>query len=274
MTDNTGAHASRAAIAAYATGDPALPAAAEWAVEAHLETCADCRAHLADAVRIGDPTLDSALRQVWTELDARAPRTPAPGRPAWSRWARTWAPPTLAPRLATGVLVALVAFLVDLVAPERTLTPLVLLVAPVAPLFGVAAAWSRRLDPLHELTASTPRAGLAMVLRRTAVVLAAVIPVLAAAGALTGLNPALWLLPCLAFTTGALALGTVFGVDRAALGLGLLWTVLVIAPTVMNLGAPQLLRQSGLPGWAAAAAVAAAVLTARARSFTALPDKD
>ena len=88
-----------------------------------------------------------------------------------------------------------------------------LLLAPLAPLPGVAVAWSRRADPAWELIAGTPSAGLTMLLRRTAVVLVLVIPVLAAFGAsVHRANPALMLLPCLAFTAATLLLGSFVGV--------------------------------------------------------------
>ena len=59
---------------------------------------------------------------------------------------------------------------------------LLLLLAPVAPLLGVAAAWARGTDPAYELVAATPRAGLYLVLRRTLAVLVVVIPALTVAG--------------------------------------------------------------------------------------------
>ncbi len=219
-------------------------------------------------MRVREPALDLVLGRVWTEVEAAEPERPAPTRPAWVRWARTWAPPTMGPWVLTGVLVALVAFAIDLAVPVGQ-SPLMLLLAPVVPLFGVAAAWSRRFDPLHELTAATPAAGLRTVLRRTTVVLVAVIPVLAVAGAFTGLAPALWLLPCLAFTVGALALGTVVGVGRAALALGLVWTVFVVAPSLPDEVSPSLLRQAALPWWALVVVGAVVVVVARAKSFAA-----
>ncbi|WNV88773.1 zf-HC2 domain-containing protein [Umezawaea sp. Da 62-37] len=264
-----GKHVDRGLLTAYLASAPALPAETEWAVEAHLENCRDCRLLLADVVRVREPALDLVLSRVWIGVEAAEPARPAPTRPAWARWARTWAPPTMGPWVLTGVLVALVALAVDLAAPPDRLPPLVLLLAPIVPLFGVAAAWSRRFDPLHELTAATPGAGLRMVLRRTAVVLVVVIPVLAVAGAFTDLSPALWLLPCLAFTVGTLALGTVVGVGRAALVLGLMWTVFVIAPALPDDASPPLLRQAALPWWVLVVVGAVVVVVARAKSFTA-----
>ena len=50
-----------------------------------------------------------------------------------------------------------------------------------------------------------------------------VISVLVVGGWLVGVSPARWLLPCLAFTAGALALGEVVGLQRASTGLALGW---------------------------------------------------
>jgi hypothetical protein len=134
----------------------------------------------------------------------------------------------------------------------------------------VAAAWSRGLDPAYELVVASPRAGLVLVLRRTLAVLAAVIPVLAAAGWLVGASPARWLLPCLAFTVAALALGELIGLHRAATGLALAWVAVVVGPSLVLERTPVLLAPASLPIWAAATAVVAALLIARRRAYTGL----
>ena len=77
-----------------------------------------------------------------------------------------------------------------------------------------------------------------MVLRRTLAVLVVVIPALTVAGWLAGASPALWLLPCLAFTAGALALGELIGLRWAAGVLALAWTAGVIAPSVLAARTP------------------------------------
>ena len=122
-----------------------------------------------------------------------------------------------------------------------------LLVAPVAPLLGVAAVWSAGLDPAHELVVASPRAGLYLVLRRTLAVLVVVIPALTVAGWLAGASPARWLLPCLAFTAGALALGELIGLRRAAAALALAWTAGVITPSVLTARTPVVLEPASLP---------------------------
>ncbi|MEU8686809.1 zf-HC2 domain-containing protein, partial [Streptomyces sp. NPDC048611] len=97
----SGEHASRQLIDDYARGDAAMAADTVWALEAHLETCALCRSHLAacvateapgiaalvDTVRAGlEPQLDAAVR--------------APSRRHRPRWAAAWLTPVMAPWLA------------------------------------------------------------------------------------------------------------------------------------------------------------------------------
>jgi len=57
-----------------------------------------------------------------------------------------------------------------------------------------------------------------MLLRRTAAVLAVVVPALALASTRTGVSLALTLLPCLAFTAATIALGAFIGVRLALSG--------------------------------------------------------
>ncbi|MER7276323.1 hypothetical protein ABT369_17910 [Dactylosporangium sp. NPDC000244] len=178
---------------------------------------------------------------------------------------RRFRPAGLAGRVAPW-LAAAGALMLAAVALEQTFTSLpslVLLLAPVAPLLPVAAAWSRRTDPAWELLASVPRFGLGLLLRRTLAALAAVIPLLALAGWATGHAPALWLLPGLAFTAASLALGGLTGVDRAALGLAAAWAGFVIVPSLATARLPAVLAAGAWPGWAAAVVALAAVAVVR-----------
>lgn len=147
---------------------------------------------------------------------------------------------------------------------------LVLLLAPVLPVLGVAASWSRGLDPAYELTASVPRAGLYLVLRRTASVLAVVVPALLVAGWLTGVTAAQWLLPCLAFTSATLALGGVVGVTRAAAGLAGLWALAVVAPSLVTSRTAVALQTGSLPGWGALLVLGTAVVIVRRGAYSVL----
>jgi hypothetical protein len=262
-------HVARIMLERYATGGAGLGEDAVWAVEAHLEACAPCRERLAEAVAHNSPETTSLLMLVQANVATELARNPQMPARRHRRVAR-WAPPGLWPRLGMTVGVIAAALGLDLAGTSRVLPSLVLLVAPIAPLLGVAAVWSAGLDPTHELVVASPRAGLYMVLRRTLAVLALVIPALTVAGWVVGASPARWLLPCLAFTAGALALGEVIGLRSAAGALTLAWTVGVIAPSVRSTRTPLLLETASLPYWAGLIAVIAVALVLRRNAYTGL----
>lgn len=259
-------HASEDLLRRYADGDDTLPGDAVWAVEVHLESCAPCRALLAGQAAAVSGLLD----RVWVDLAGAVAAEPAPVRQRSSsplrRLLAGWASPVMVPWLLMTVVVTALALLGDLLV-DGEFPSLVLLLAPVAPVAGVAAAWSRGLDPAHELVASASRAGLHLVLRRTVAVLVVVIPVLTVAGWASGTSPARCLLPCLAFTVATLAVGGFVGVRRAAIGLGSAWTVLVVAPSVLSASTPVVLEPHALHAWAAIAVVAAVVVAGHGSAF-------
>jgi hypothetical protein len=268
-------HVSAELLDRYAAGDRGRPDV-WWAVEAHLEACPACRDRLAAAVVRVSPATAALLDRVRDGLVAEVARGPRPrrrrsiARLAASVW--RWAAPAVLPRLAMTVLMVVVAVGLDL-ADERTggrYPSLVLLLAPVAPLLAVAAVWSRGLDPAYEIVASSARAGLDLVLRRAVAVLALVIPALGAAGALVGISPARWLLPCLAFTVAALALGEVVGLHRATTGLIAAWAAIVVGPSLATGRPPVALTVASLPVWAVVTAVVTVALVVRRRAYTAL----
>ncbi|MGW7411286.1 zf-HC2 domain-containing protein [Streptomyces sp. NPDC054863] len=263
-------HASVRLIERYVRGDPGLVADEVWALEAHLEGCRVCRDRLSAAVEVGAPAVAAMTDAVWAGLEHRLDAaTPAPPRRRRARLS-AWTTPAMTPWLAMVLAVTLLALLLDVAAPGPGEVSLVLLLAPVLPVCGVAASWSRGLDPAYELTASTPRAGLQLVLRRTASVLAVVIPTLLAGGWATGVTAAQWLLPCLAFTSMTLALGGVIGVTRAALALVAAWVAVVAAPTLATSRTAFALQPYGLPVWGLLLALGVGVVVARRGAYTVL----
>jgi hypothetical protein len=270
------AHASPELLERYVDGDSGLPADAVWALEVHLESCPGCRSRLGTALHRRGPAATALLERVRDGLGAElaAGAGVAVRRRSYlRRRAVRWMTPTLVPWLTMTVLVVLTAVGFDLATSGAGDRPpsLVLLLAPVMPLLGVAAAWTQGHDPAHELVAGTPRAGLYLVFRRTFAVLAVVIPALAGAGLMVDASPARWLLPCLAFTGCALALGEVVGLARAAAGLALAWAVVVVAPSLVAARLPVVLEPASLPGWAALTAVTSIVLVVRRAGYTRLP---
>ncbi|GAA3902055.1 zf-HC2 domain-containing protein [Streptomyces lacrimifluminis] len=264
-------HASKRIIEGYVRGGVDLSADEVWAVEAHLEMCRVCRDRLSAAVGAGVPAVASLVDTVWSGLEPQLAVTATmPRRRRRSAPLSRWMTPTMVPWLAMVVGVTLLALLLDLSGTGSGEVSLVLLLAPVLPVLGVAASWSRGLDPAYELTASVPRAGLYLVLRRTASVLAVVVPLLLVGGWVTGVMVAQWLLPCLAFTSTTLALGGVVGVTRAAVVLATVWAVLVVAPTLATSRTAFALQTGGLPAWGLILALGVGVVIARRGAYTVL----
>jgi hypothetical protein len=249
-------HPDPVLVAGYATGSPDVDDVTAWSIEAHLDTCAACRAVLATAAPAPDRALLERVAAAVTTVIDEAP-APAPGR-ARLRTRTTWA---AVPWLLTTAGVLAVAWAAQRSFPDAP--SLVLLLAPVAPLLPVAAAWSRRTDPAWEIVTSTARAGLGLLLHRTLAVLLVVLPLLCAACWGSGAAPALWLLPCLVFTAGSLALGGVVGVPRAAALLALGWCAGVVLPSLAAGRLPAVLHAGSWWLWVVALAVAAAVLAVR-----------
>jgi anti-sigma factor RsiW len=254
-------------LTAYVLGVPELPPETIWAIEAHLETCGGCRVRLAEIAERRVPEVPALVDQVWSALGDAVVDAPAPAGFRLVRLLRQWAPPAQRPWLVMSAVVVLAAFLIDLVSRTAHVVPLVLLVAPVTPLFGVAASWSRTLDPMGELTAGSPRAGLELVLRRTVAVLVVIIPLVALTGGVDGVSIAVCLVPCLAFTVGALALGTVLGVRRASVLLGAGWVGASIVPALATSSLPTQLSVASLPWWGVGALLAVVVVIVRRDTF-------
>ncbi|MFJ4929120.1 zf-HC2 domain-containing protein [Streptomyces sp. NPDC088736] len=194
------------------------------------------------------------------------------------------------------LLVALGALALAYGGGSGSARPLLLAVAPVVPVAGVALSYGRYADPLHEIVATSPSGGLRLLLTRTAAVLAVSVPLLTAAGLLLpAAGPRLpqspaaaaWLLPGLALTLAALALSGFTNCRTGSAVVGGGWLLALTAP-VLTAGGPgpaatgpgvtaRLSQQLSLYftgastqwGWAAAAAAAlcALLLTARRTAY-------
>jgi len=101
-----------------------------------------------------------------------------------------------------------------------------LVLAPVLPIAGVAAAYGPRVDPMYELTVAAPMPAFELLLlRSTAVLTSTVLLVGVAAIPLAGEGwlMAAWLLPALGLTMATLALSTVMSPIHAGVGLASTW---------------------------------------------------
>ncbi|MFE3145071.1 zf-HC2 domain-containing protein [Streptomyces sp. NPDC059218] len=216
---------------------------------------------------------------------------PVPGDPFRFAGAATRAGRLLwaaGPALRGSWLVALVLVAVGAVAlaygagAGEAVRPLLLVVAPVLPLAGVGLSYGRHADPMHEITAATPSGGLRLLLTRAAAVLVVSLPVLTLAGAALPASAgrtgaAAWLLPGLAMTLAALALGSYIGCRTGATSIAVAWAAAVVLPVFAASPPAALAAATGAAryfagpaaqaGWAAGALVCAALLAVRRRSF-------
>jgi hypothetical protein len=225
-------HLDDETLRAYADGTP-LPVLGP-SVEAHLPGCPRCRERF-DAL-VPDASVDLAWRRIRAVVEA--PRRSAAERLLHgiglsAESARLLgAVPALRGAWVLGVLVVtLFAAVAALFAGEVGMT-LFLMVAPLAPVAGVASCFGGDADPSHELVTVTPYSALRLLLLRTLGVLATSVPVTVALGlALPG--PAwlgiAWLTPAAAGVTLVLVLAPQLGATAPAATIGALWSFAVIA---------------------------------------------
>jgi hypothetical protein len=227
-------HVDHGTLATYADGTATPLTAAS--VEEHLLGCDDCR------LRLG-PLMDPApLDLAWESIRERV-EAPAVG---WLERILHWLGVSLE---SARLLVAVPAFqgawllgllVVTFFAWTAAMfngdggLAMFLLVAPLAPVAGVAASFGGDADPSHELSTVAPYPGFRLLLLRSVGVLATSVPVMALAG-LTMPGPAwlgvAWLTPALAGVTITLALSRLVGCTAAAVGVAVCWAVAVGAAT-------------------------------------------
>ena len=220
-------------LAAYASGRAG--AVMLSSVEAHLITCAPCRGALAVHAH---PNLDrggSAGREddpVWAAIAARVDRGPR----ALARSSRLFQVSISSPPLAmmTALLAALLIAFVCLarLGESRYATSMLVSLGPIVPLIGARIAFGRRIDPAGTMAAAAPlAAGRVASARALVVTLAASIAgVLVSPLTTIGVSHVgVWLLPALALSAAAVAIGTYVDSTIPTVGLGMAWVGVVAA---------------------------------------------
>lgn len=212
----------------YARGD--ADAAQAYSVEAHLPACSECREQIAAVVDV------ARLEDIWHGVEERldAPRR-GPVEAGLIRLgvrehvARLLgATPSL--RLSWLLACALVLTFAAWAAQGDGGVFSFLVLAPVLPLAGVAAAFGRDVDPTYEIGLAAPMRSFDLLLIRALAVLASTTVLAAlAALALPGLHwsAAAWLLPALGLTLASLALTTRLAAPLACGSLAVAWLMTV-----------------------------------------------
>lgn len=224
-------HADADLLAAYVDGR--LDAIGGASVEQHLTRCADCR----EAIR---PHTDArALERAWIGIrDAiESPPLPMPMRLA----RRAGVPDATTVLLAAaaslrtawlvGALLALAfATLAAALSGPELLAPF-LLVAPMVPVLGVAAAYGSYDDPLETLVATAPYGRTRLILVRAVAVLVSALPFALALGLLLPGPPwvaVAWLGPALALIPVLLAVSSFVGPRTGSSVVAIGWSGVVL----------------------------------------------
>lgn len=278
MNDTTW-HASPALMERYAVGD--VSDATAYSIEAHLMACEECR--LLVATRTDQDRADVVWNLILDEVDA-----PSVGPVEWLLHRAGVADHTArllaaTPSLRLSWLLAVVGTLLFAVTAAWAGPgdgALFLLLAPVLPVAGVAAAYGRGFDQAAEISAAAPTSGVRLVVLRTsAVVGTTMVLCLAASLAIPdqGAVTTAWLLPALGLSLATLAAGTVVDATRAAVALSAAWVGGVGLSIWSSMGAGAALsaaardavayRPTGQLAFLTLSLVAAAVLVARRDAF-------
>jgi hypothetical protein len=214
-------HADEETLRAWASGGAAPVLAAS--IETHLLHCEECRLRTGAVSRT---TADDGVRR-WDALSDRIDRP---------RSRRLLSLGLATPGLRTAWLASLLLLLaVPALVPVLGLRlPVVMALAPVAPLAAVALAYGRGAEPAGELALATPAAGLRLVAARALLVALTAVPIGVGGALLIGVPVQIafgWLLPGAALASLVALAGTT-RLDPAlvAAGLGSTWAVVVSWP--------------------------------------------
>lgn len=266
-------HADEALVSRYARGE--IDEVTAMSLEAHLATCAVCRSKLTKFV---DPErLQRGWEAVLSAIDAprRGPLEAALARIGVDDGTARLvaATPSLRASWLAAVSVALgFAFAAALWSVSGLLVFLV--VAPLLPVIGVAAAYGPGVDPTYEIGLAAPLSSFRLLLLRAAAVLATTTVLAGLAGVALGMmSPrpgwiaAAWLLPALGLTLGSLALSTVIAPLRAAGAISLAWVVVAVVVTAPASDKLALFRSPGQIVFALLAVMAGLAVAWRQKAF-------
>jgi hypothetical protein len=210
-------------------------------LESHVVGCAACRQRLGQQVRTD--TADQIDDPTWNAIADAIDRTSATRHRMLGRLERrhplsavTFGSPALR---WSGALALTVVLLVPLVLDRLGLSgaglTLMLLLAPLLPLAGIAASYSATVEPVGELALATPARTGRLLLWRGFAVLAVSLPIGVLAAIPFSSSPGLvlgWVLPSLALCAITIAATTWRDPVPVAVGLAATWVAAVLVLTV------------------------------------------
>ena len=260
-------HADHDLLAAYVAG--ALDPVNGASVEQHLDRCSKCRANIRPLIDV--PLLDRAWTSILETVESQD--LPLPARVA-RRLGVTeptsillGATASLRTAWVSSAFVAL-GFAVAAVywSGGGALAPF-LLVAPLVPVLGVAAAYGPHEDPLESLIVTAPYGRTRLILLRTLGVLVSVLPFAIIAGLFVP-GPVwvavAWLGPALALVPVMMALSSFVGPRVGAGAVTIAWCAVVL-PSVRVVPATWPVEMEQQLVYAALAGVSLVVLFVRSR---------
>jgi hypothetical protein len=268
-------HADPALLRRYAQGE--VNDARASSVETHLLACEVCRVKLSAIVPV------APIDRIWLEV---VDSLDAPRRGSVERFLSWVGIPDHVARLlaatpslrlswfaAVGLALGFAVFAARVVGDAGPFRPDELLpflvVAPLVPLAGVAAAYGPGIDPTYEVGIAAPmRTDRLLLIRTIAVVGTSVVLASVAALGLPGTGwTAAWLLPSLALCAASLTLSISITPGWAFGTMAVLWIAGVVVAEGMSSQALPLFGASGQLVFAATIVVAIVVVGARRESF-------
>lgn len=262
-------HASDVMFGDYADGS--LDPARASSLEAHLVNCASCRERVAPLSDV------RRAKQVWAGVQ-REMDVPQPG-PVEALLPRIGLSEHVArllaatPSLSFSWLAALALTLTFAIVAAHQVprgTLFFVLLAPLLPVAGVAAAYGPVIDPIHEIGLASPMSSFRILLIRATAVLFTTLALVGLFGlGLPGLGwtAAAWLLPGLALTLSSLALATWVPPLWAASLVSVFWIGGVVLAERVSGPTLAALEGSTLVAFAAVAILAVLILITRRRTF-------
>jgi hypothetical protein len=265
MTETRTWHATDDTLRRWVDG--AAGEAVSMSVEAHLLSCPQCRTTVAGLV----PTVD--LEPAWSHVLAvvEVPRATLAQR-LLLRLGVGSSDATIvasAVTLRAGWLLGMIGVLAFAVVSSIMAAVdglgMFLVVAPLVPVAGVAAAYGPSVDPMYHAVQAAPYPMIRLVLLRTASVLVTSVPVVAVAGLLMpapGYVAVAWLLPSAGFVVVVLAASNWFDPVHVSTALAIGWVV-AVALAVHSDNALDVFAPAALVTYVAALVIAGATFLHR-----------